>query len=216
MKMKNLVIFDCDGVLVDSEQIANQALVDCLADLQIVMSVAEATRSFRGRKLAESLTEIEETKGCTLPESFETELRQRMSEYFESRLKPINGAVDAVRRILHLKCVASNGPLQKTKRNLEITGLHHHFAENIFSAYTLQKWKPDPDLFLHACEKMGSDPSHSVVVEDSESGIQAALAGGFKVLAFGFQTTERSDVIPFKEMSELPALIDRVFAIETL
>lgn len=212
IEVKKLVIFDCDGVLVDSEQLANQALVDCLSDLQIVMTVDEANQKFKGRKLADCLVEIEDTKSCTLPQSFESVFRQKMSEYFESQLQPIEGIADAVKRIHHLKCVASNGPLQKIKRNLEIVGLQPHFGENIFSAYTIQKWKPEPDLFLHACRVMGSTPEHSIVIEDTEFGIQAALAGGFKVLAYGVMS-DKENVISFQKMCELPALIERTFAI---
>lgn len=212
--MKKLVIFDCDGVLVDSERLGNQALVDCLFELQITMSVEDAVRNFKGRKLADCLTEIEKTRNCTLPEAFEVKFRKKMGEYFETYLQPIEGVSRAIDSISHLKCAASNGPIHKTKRNLEIAGLIHHFEVNIFSAYTIQKWKPDPDLFLHACSAMGSCSSHSVVVEDSELGIQAALAGGFKVLAFGEHTVRHNHVIPFKHMSELPHLIQSVLPVD--
>lgn len=208
--MKDLIIFDCDGVLVDSEHLANQALVDCLAEIQIKMTVDTAIQHFKGRKMADCFSEIEKTNNCILLEKFEASFRERMSEYFESRLKPIHGIADSLERIPHSKCVASNGPLKKTKRNLEIVGLAHHFGENIFSAYSIQKWKPEPDLFLHACREMASLPSNTIVVEDSELGIQAALAGGFKVLAFRIETVQNIDVVPFQDMSELPHLIDRL------
>lgn len=207
------MIFDCDGVLVDSEHLANQALVDCLSDLQIMMSVEDAIRNFKGRKLADCLLEIEKTRSCTLPELFEETFRRRMGEYFESRLQPIEGVAEAIEAIPHSKCVASNGPILKTKRNLEITGLLHQFGENIFSAYTIQKWKPAPDLFLHACKEMVSQPVDSIVIEDSELGIQAALAGGFKVLAFGVHTVKHRDVISFQHMSELSGLVRRLLPV---
>lgn len=210
--MKKLVIFDCDGVLVDSEPLANQALVDCLAGLQIVMTLEEALERFKGRKLADCLVDIEKTRNCVLPETFVITLRERMNDYFESRLRPIRGATEAVKSISHIKCVASNGPLEKMKRNLEITGFKPHFGEYIFSAYTIQKWKPEPDLFLHACREMGFEPRHCVVVEDSELGIQAARAGGFKVLALGGGSSADKGVIPFQDMTELPRLIEQVFA----
>lgn len=209
--MKKLIIFDCDGVLVDSEHLANQALVDCLADHQISMSQEEAFLRFKGRKLADCLLDIESTRNTKLPQSFEITFRKRMSEYFESGLRPIEGVKDAIERISHSKCVASNGPLEKMKRNLEITGLHHYFGNAVFSAYTIQKWKPEPDLFLHACKEMKFEPSNSIVVEDSEPGVQAALSGGFKVLAFGLSTIKDSRVTEFSAMSELPALVDQIF-----
>ncbi len=212
--VNTLVIFDCDGVLVDSEHLANQALVDCLADLQISMVVEDAIKKFKGRKLADCLTVIEKENGRALPELFEATFRQKMSEYFEAKLQPIEGVEKAIQSLPHLKCAASNAPLQKIKRSLEIVGLIHHFEENIFSAYTIQKWKPDPDLFLHACKEMGCRPSHSVVVEDSELGVQAALAGGFKVLAFGACTARHNDVTPFQYMSELPRLIQGLLPVD--
>ena len=209
--MKKLVIFDCDGVLVDSEPLANHALVDCLSDLRVEMSVDEALKSFKGRKLAECLLEIEKTKNVILPGNFEKMLRDRMGDYFESKLRPISGVAEAIKGVKQLKCVASNGPLEKTKRNLEIVGLISHFGENIYSAYTIQKWKPEPDLFLHACKDMGSDPVNCIIIEDSELGIQAAVAGGFKVLAFGIQPAPNEAIKSFQDMAELPELIESIF-----
>lgn len=210
--MKKLIIFDCDGVLVDSERLANQALVDCLAEHHVSMTVEDAIQRFKGRKLADCLAEIEVMKNASLPVTFEKTFRARMSGYFESQLGPVEGVEDALRRIPHSKCVASNGPIEKTRRNLEIAGLHRHFGENIFSAYTIQKWKPEPDLFLHACKEMGAEPANCIVVEDSELGIQAARAGGIAVLAYGVATARTPGVTPFQTMSELPGLIDRLFA----
>jgi HAD superfamily hydrolase (TIGR01509 family) len=209
---KKLVIFDCDGVLVDSEHLSNQALIDCLSEVNIEMKIDEAFNQFKGRNLADCFTEIEKANFCSLPKIFETNFRQRRSEYFESRLQPINGIEWAVKKIPHAKCVASNGPHQMIKRNLELAGLTHHFGESIFSAYTIQKWKPEPDLFLYACKEMGAEPENCIVVEDSEVGVAAAQAGGFKVLAFGFQPTLGGDAISFNEMSELPDLVEQIFS----
>lgn len=208
--MKKLVIFDCDGVLVDSEHLASQVLVDCLSELQITMSVDEALRRFKGRRLADCLAEIERLENRTLPQAFDTTYRERMSECFESHLRPIHGVDEAIKRIAHIKCVATNGPLDKAKRNLALTGLLPHFGENVFSAYVIQKWKPDPELFLHACREMGSTPQNCVVIEDSASGIQAARAGGFTVLAFGQHAS--TEVISFQDMTELPELVERAFS----
>ncbi len=209
--MKKLVIFDCDGVLVDSEHLANKAFVDCLAEIQITITVEEAIRRFKGRKMADCFSDVESSEKCKLPSAFEADLRERMNGYFETHLKAVSGAESAVKSVTVAKCVASNGPLQKTKRNLEITKLSTYFGEDVFSAYTIQKWKPDPDLFLHACKMMGSTPDHCIVVEDSDSGIQAALAGGFKVLAFGAEHTSSGNVTSFQSMLELPSLVDSFF-----
>jgi HAD superfamily hydrolase (TIGR01509 family) len=209
--MKKLVIFDCDGVLVDSEHLSNQALVDCLAEVQINISTAEAIHRFKGRNLVDCFLEIETSHNCRLPEAFETDFRKKRAQYFESYLKPIDGIESAIKNISHMKCVASNGPQQMIKRNLEITGLGRYFGESIFSAYAVQKWKPDPDLFLHACKSMGVEPKDCIVVEDSDVGIRAARAGGLRVLAFGSPPMAGQDVTSFQDMSQLPALIDNLF-----
>lgn len=209
--MKQLVIFDCDGVLVDSELLASVALVDCLTEHNIAMKAEDADERFKGKRLSDCLLEIEQLYSCKLPAEFTDVYRARMSEYFEAKLKAIDGVEDAIKKIPHPKCVASNGPLEKMKRNLEITGLRNYFEENIFSAYTIQKWKPDPDLFLHACKTMGSEPQHAVVIEDSAIGIRGALAGGFKVLAYNVPSVQNVNVTHFRYMSELPTHIRSVF-----
>ncbi len=209
--MKNMVIFDCDGVLVDSEQLANLALIECLAEINITMSIDEANQRFIGRRFADCLADVEKISNRPLPTKFAATYRARMGEYFESKLQPIHGVVEAVQGLTHAKCVASNGPLVKMKRNLEITGLLPFFGDNIFSAYTIEKWKPDPDLFLYACRTMGFEPHQCVVVEDSQPGIQAALAGGFKVLAYKI-AIDHENVIRFQSMSELPLLVENIFA----
>lgn len=205
--MKKMVIFDCDGVLVDSEPLANLALVDCLAEIDIALSIEEANLRFIGRKLADCLLDIEKMSGRSLPATFVEDYRNRMSDYFEAKLQAVHGVVEAVQNIPHAKCVASNGPLVKMKRNLQITGLWPYFGENIFSAYTIEKWKPDPALFLHACKTMGYEPDQCVVVEDSHPGIQAALAGGFQVLAYKTSFQNKS-VTSFDSMAELPKLVE--------
>jgi len=207
---KSLVIFDCDGVLVDSEPLSNRALVDCLALHGVAMDAREALASFRGRKLADCLREIEASRGCKLPDTFEASFRALMGKFFEAHLKPIEGIAGALERVPQLKCVASNGPLNKTTRNLEITGLAHHFGANVFSAYEIQKWKPEPALFLHACAAMGSAPADTVVVEDSDSGVAAALAGGFRVLAYGMRDFRDPRIVSFLDMAALPGLVHRL------
>lgn len=209
MRMKKLVIFDCDGVLVDSEHLANQALVDCLAELDIAMTVDEAVQRFQGRRLRDCLAEIEQVRNCTLPKGFDKTYRDRTIVYYASKLRSVPGIEDAIKRVPYAKCVASNGPLDQMKTNLMATKLIHHFGENLFSAYAIQKWKPDPDLFLHACTQMGSSPDHCVVVEDSEAGVAAALAAGMRVFAFGHKPAAQARFTAFREMSTLPDLIQQ-------
>ena len=213
-----LIIFDCDGVLVDSEGLANQALVDYLTELQIQIPFSEALRLFTGRRMKECLQEIEKISGQVLPENFETHFRQRMDLAFEKSLKAISGIEDALKNIPYPKCVASNAPLQKINKNLTLTDLHKYFDGNIFSSYTIQKWKPEPDLFLHACQTMGAQPHESVVIEDSALGVEAARRAGMRVLHFthsedplpGFRklTSETwPDYRAFGNMFDLPGLV---------
>lgn len=210
--MKQLVIFDCDGVLVDSEHLASVALVECLSEHNISMTAEEADVRFIGKRLAECLKDIERIHNRQLPVTFEAQYRQRMSDYFEAKLQAVPGVEDAIKKIAYPKCVASNGPREKIIKNLEITKLLQYFGDNIFSAYTINKWKPEPDLFLHACKTMGFEPHQALVVEDSAIGIQGALAGGFKVLAYKVYV-QNENVTQFNSMSELPDLIEKTFSL---
>lgn len=104
------------------------------------------------------MDQIEELTSQALPENFEAIFHQRMDLAFEKNLQAISGVEEALKNISYPVCVASNAPIQKTKKSLTLTGLHKYFGENIFSSYTIQKWKPELDLFLHACSSMGATP----------------------------------------------------------
>ena len=170
-----LVIFDCDGTLVDSEVVAAQAWSEYVAGYGVTLSAEEALARFRGVSMTWCLAHIEELHGQSLPQHFEQELRALMARLLEQQLQPINGALEMVEK-LHLPfALASNAPHHKIELCLRVTGLLPHFAGRIFSAYDVQRWKPDPALFLFAAERMGVDPGRCVVVEDSLPGVQAGL-----------------------------------------
>jgi HAD superfamily hydrolase (TIGR01509 family) len=201
------VIFDSDGTLVDSEALCNQAFVDLLPELD--EPVQALTQRYRGKKLAVILADLEARIGHGLPEHFEQQYRGRVSELFAQGLKPMPGVVEMLSTLPFATCVASSGPPAKIRQALEVSGLWSYFDGRVFSAYEVGSWKPDPGLFLHAAEAMGFMPQHCAVVEDSDVGVQAALAAGMHAFHYeqnGYASTVGGAVV-FHEMSQLPELL---------
>jgi len=179
-----LVIFDSDGTLVDSELLAAEAMVAYAAEFGVQLTALAAMERFKGGKMADWVAAIEQLRGAALPDSFVPILRERTSALLEQRLLPIEGALELVRTLKIPFCLASNGPREKIELCLGVTGLLPYFHhQRIFSAYELGMWKPAPDLFLHAAERMGVAPSRCAVVEDSVPGAQAGIAAGMRVFA---------------------------------
>ena len=187
-----LVIFDCDGVLVDSEKLANDVFAEMLTIYGHQISGDESAARFRGMKLAKCLEILERETGIELPESFETDLRQRMSSVFQEQLRPVEGALRLVESLRIPYCVASSGPRKKIEENLQTTNLYPHFVGKIFSAYEVRSWKPDPGLFLSAAKHFGVAPSDCIVVEDSFVGVSAGVAANMTVLALNATEDNRS------------------------
>jgi len=196
-----LVIFDCDGVLVDSEKLSNDVFAEMLAVYGHQVAGGESTRRFRGMKFGHCLEILERETGIELPESFESDLRQRMSAEFQAKLRPVEGALRLVESVKVPFCVASSGPRKKIEENLRTTDLYPHFVGKIFSGYEVGSWKPEPDLFLSAAERFGVAPGDCVVIEDSFVGVSAGVAAEMTVLALD------ADVDPGGL-----AMADRVFA----
>ncbi|EDY16405.1 HAD-superfamily hydrolase, subfamily IA, variant 3 [Chthoniobacter flavus Ellin428] len=208
----SLVIFDNDGVLVDSEELSTQMLVDAAREYgPLAMELSEAMRLFRGRKMAECVAVLSERLGHPLPEDFTPNFRARQAEAFRHRLKPIPGIHEVLWEIRMPVCVASNGPREKIALALSVTGLLPFFEGRIFSSYELGTWKPDPGLYLHAAAEMGVAPADCVVVEDSVLGVRAGIAAGMRVLAYIAAGDAEEFHVPgvtrFERMSELPALL---------
>jgi HAD superfamily hydrolase (TIGR01509 family) len=178
------VIFDCDGVLVDSEPLGNQVMVDMANELGAFIDLEYAYQNFKGNSLKNCMSQISELVTMELPSSFESDYRKRSFEKFKKEIQPIEGVLEVVKNLKIPFCVASSGPENKIRLNLELTGLLSYFESKIFSCYTIQKWKPDPAVFLWAAETMGFQPAECVVVEDSVSGLNAATKGGFDVFGF--------------------------------
>jgi HAD superfamily hydrolase (TIGR01509 family) len=208
----SLVIFDCDGVLVDTERIAVRIDVAVLAELGWKMSEAEVIERFMGKSDDAMTREIEAHTGRKLPESWEAPFRHLYREAFAAELTPVPGVVEALDAITLPTCVASSGTHEKIRYTLGLTGLYDRFAGRIFSVDDVRRGKPAPDLFLHAAGHMGAVPERCAVVEDSPYGVQAARAAGMR--AFGYaggliprQALEGPNTVLFDDMRDLPGLL---------
>jgi HAD superfamily hydrolase (TIGR01509 family) len=183
-----LVIFDCDGVLVDSEPISNRVLAEMLAEQGLKMTPEQARSEYQGLLLREVVDHAEHALGRALPEAWRERYEERRDAAFARELRPVadaGEAVAAVRAAGMAACVASQGRLRKTRNSLAVTGLDRLFDEGeLFSAESVERGKPHPDLFLHAARSMGSMPAGTVVVEDTPSGVQAGVAAGMRVLGY--------------------------------
>jgi HAD superfamily hydrolase (TIGR01509 family) len=207
-----LIIFDCDGVLVDSERLSIKIDVAVLAELGWVLTEAEAVERFVGLSMKQMRDRVESHLGRTLPEDWEEEFQHRLRETLASELRPVEGIVEALNAIHDTTCVASSGTQEKIRFSLGLTGLYERFAGRIFSATEISRGKPAPDLFLHAAEQMGVEPSSCVVVEDSAPGVTAALAAGMRVLAYAGGVTPAARLslpgaVVFDDMRDLAPLL---------
>ncbi|HEX3392250.1 MAG TPA: HAD family phosphatase [Solirubrobacteraceae bacterium] len=184
----SLVIFDCDGVLVDSEVISNGVLADMLSAEGLPTMLAEARRDYQGMLLSDVQSKAEQKLGRPLPDDWLSRYEQTRAAAFRAGLKPVADAPEAVQRCLDsglAVCVASQGKLSKTSLSLSLTGLDHLFPEHTrFSAHTVARGKPWPDLFLHAAQRMSADPGQCVVVEDTPSGVLAGVSAGMRVIGY--------------------------------
>jgi HAD superfamily hydrolase (TIGR01509 family) len=210
------VIFDCDGTLVDSEPLANAALVECVAPFGLRMSTEEAMQAYVGGKMADCVADLERRLGRKLPDSIMPEVRRRTAEAFRAHLKPVDGALETLQK-LHLPlCVASSGPMEKIELSLALTGLARFFAsDRIFSAYTIGCWKPDPGLFLHAAQTMGVAPNRCAVVEDSLFGVEAGTNAGMHTFWFRPRGPLPESVVALHRLADLPDLLAQTTTMTT-
>ncbi|GAA4066017.1 HAD family hydrolase [Streptomyces shaanxiensis] len=188
----DLVIFDNDGVLVDSEPISNRLLAEYLTELGHPTSYEDSIRDYMGSAMHRIHDLIEERTGQRLPADFDDVFHVRVFAAFERELKAVDGAADVVARLAEggvPYCVASSGSHERIRVGHRTTGLDRWFDDGrIFSSQDVGRGKPAPDLFLYAAERMGVAPARCVVVEDSPLGVQAAVAAGMDVLGFTAMT----------------------------
>ncbi|MFF9639979.1 HAD family hydrolase [Kitasatospora aureofaciens] len=210
-----LVIFDCDGVLVDSEVIAVRVLVQLGEEFGWPLTEAEAVERFVGRSEAANHAMVAERFDEETATLFDKRFRELHAEAVDAGLTPVDGlpeALDALETLALPTCVASSGTHEKMRHTLGRTGLYGRFEGRIFSATEVGRGKPAPDLFLHAARRMGVDPARCLVVEDSGPGVQAARAAGMRALGYagGVTAAERlagPGTVVFDDMRELPGLI---------
>jgi len=215
-----LVIFDCDGVLVDSEMIASRELAAYLSDLGRPTDGAECRAAFTGMSIKSVADRVRRDWDLDLPHDFVEQLRTRDRIAFERDLNVIPGVADVLGRLSHSQtnfCVASSGTPEKIRHSLTITGLLNHFGGRLFSATQVTHGKPAPDLFELAAYEMNVAPKHCVVIEDATAGVRGGVAAGMAVLGFTGGSHTNPDTAGalrsagaqrvFADMSELPELL---------
>ncbi len=211
----DLVIFDCDGVLVDTERLAIRLEVELLAELGWDLTEAEVVERFVGLSDGAMQRAIVEQIGRPMPAGWNETVGPRYRAAYAAELVPVPGVVAVLARLDAEgvpSCVASSGTHEKMSFTLGLTGLADRFAGRVFSATEVDHGKPAPDLFLHAASSMGVDPSRCAVIEDSRPGVDGAVAAGMRVLAYGGGVTppgrlERDGAVVFLDMASVPPLL---------
>ncbi len=212
-----LILFDCDGVLVDSETIACRIDAALFTAAGFPLCFEDIRREFVGISATAMCRAIEQRFGRKLPTDMPQRLLTAAVEAFETQLTPIPGVDAALATLSGPRCVASSSDPARIRRSLEITGLLHHFDPHLFSTVMVERGKPAPDIFLHAARAMGADPARCIVIEDSVPGVAAAHAAG--MTAFGFcggdhcppghsrQLRDAGADLVFDQMHRLPRLL---------
>jgi HAD superfamily hydrolase (TIGR01509 family) len=219
----DLIIFDCDGVLVDSEVISCRVHADVLTRHGYPISAEEVHRRFLGRSAYDAAAEVERELGRRLSETYDLERRTTLLAALADTVEAVPHLHDALDALDARMCVASSAAHEKIFTTLSRTGLYERFAPNIFSGTQVSHGKPAPDLFLFAAKQMAALPRRCVVIEDSVPGVTGALAAGMTVLGFhGGSHCRQGDgealraagaTVTFDDMRQLPGLIGRIAAV---
>ena len=221
-----LVIFDCDGVLVDSEPISLARLTENLRRIGVPIDLATVARRFTGTSMTSIMAHVAADYGVPTPEGFVDAVRADTLRAFDAELQAIAGAAAVLATMPDRRCVASSSDPQRLRHALSLTGLLEHFGGHVFSATMVARGKPFPDLLLFAAERMGVAPGNCVVIEDSVPGVTAARAAGMPVLGFcggGHWAHDRAgaDLLAagalrvFDEFTTLPHLLETWDRVET-
>jgi len=208
-----LVIFDCDGVLIDSEPIANRVLAQQLETIGLPMTVEDVMAQFVGRTRDGCLELAARKLGRELPAGFAARWDAALFDALASEVKAVDGVAELLGRLRVPWCVASNGTPHRMRMSLEAAGLLPLVEGRLFTASEVARPKPAPDLFLYAAAKMGAPPSRCAVIEDTPTGVRAGVAAGMRVLAYAAAAHAQHDALAregaelFHDMAEVPALL---------
>lgn len=209
-----LVIFDCDGVLVDTEPVANRALARVLGECGFEISYEECRRLFVGRTMQAVQDHVEKATGRPLGDDWPSHIRDETLKAFAEGIDPVAGAEDVLRALALRErpyCVASSGRFEKMRFTLGKTGLLPLVEDVLFSAEEVAQGKPSPDLFLHAAARMGHAPARCLVIEDSVPGVQAGVAAGMKVIGYAGDPLTDAEALTREGahvISDMSALLD--------
>ena len=205
-----LLIFDLDGVLVDSEKISERLFLQCLQEDGFAVDTAFNSQHFLGRSMRDCLNTLQQHFGRQPSAAVLEKYGQKIEAALQAELEPVPFVREALLQLSHPKCVASGSELQRIQISLEVTGLASFF-QNITSSYEVAKGKPAPDVFLRAAEKNRHTPDRCLVIEDTIFGVQAGLAAGMKVLCYqpepGLAYAVPDGVVVFDSMQQLPGCI---------
>ena len=214
---ETLVIFDCDGVLVDSEPIAARVISGLLMEVGVPMDPAACAAAFHGFTMGAVVESVEAAHGVCLDDEFLDECQRRTFKAMSADLTAVAGVREVLDGLSGPRCVASNGELVKMRHNLGLVGLLDYFGDALFCAEQVAHGKPHPDLFLHAAREMDVPPSRAVVVEDSVPGVRGARAAGMTVFGYAPEDAPNADqwragldavgAKTFRRMDELPSLL---------
>ena len=182
--MINLVIFDCDGVLIDSESISASILIKELHAINVEIEFEYVLKNFLGRSFPEVAAEIRDCFGSSLPDDFEKHYRSKLLNEFTFSLHASQGVREVLENLSVKSCVATSSSPTRVSRSLELVNLKDYFGRNVFTVSEVKRSKPAPDLFLHAAKKMRVKPENCLVIEDSIFGVQAALSAEMEVVRY--------------------------------
>lgn len=200
------MIFDCDGVLVDSEVISARMLIASLGSVGVFVDDTHFRTHFLGRSFPKVVAEVQAQNGIVLPDDFESMYRANLLKAFEKELLPMAGVTGVLETLAVSSCIATSSSPPRVKRSLELTGMHSFFEGHVFTSSEVANGKPAPDLFFHAARQMGVAPENCLVIEDSVLGIKAAIAANMRVLHFtGGSHIKGLGVLPGAESFTIPA-----------
>jgi HAD superfamily hydrolase (TIGR01509 family) len=201
----DLIIFDCDGVLIDSETISATMLIETLRDHSVDVDAAYVAEHFLGRSYPTVMKQIRTEFGIALTADFEDEYRARLMAAFETGLTIMPGVREVIDSLIRPFCLATSSSPKRVARSLQIVGLDQVFAGRIFTASEVANGKPAPDLFLHVAASMGFSPETCLVIEDSRNGVLAAKAAGMSVWRFtgGSHNSPADSAGPTSQLADL-------------